>query len=48
MRTTLLAFLLAMFAASAANACSYHMTMAQSDQSQPAQTAQAQAPAQNE
>jgi hypothetical protein len=49
MRTTLLALLLAVFAASAANACAYHMTMAQGDdQAQPPQTAQTQAPAQYE
>jgi len=47
MRTTLVAFLLAVFAASAASACSYHMTMAQDDQGQPTQTAQTQAPAQD-
>jgi cytochrome c-type biogenesis protein CcmH/NrfG len=49
MRTTLVAFLFVAFAASAASACSYHLTTAQDDQAQPAQTAQTQpAPAQNE
>lgn len=53
MRSTLLAFLfaggLAALAATSASACAYHMTMAQGDQAQPAQTAQAQpAPAQYE
>jgi hypothetical protein len=53
MRTTLLALLfaggLAALSAAAASACAYHMTMAQGDQAQPAQTAQAQpAPAQYE
>ena len=51
MRSTLLAFLfaggLAALTAASASACSYHMTMAQGDQAQPAQTAQTQqAPAQ--
>jgi len=53
MRTMLLAFLfaggLAALTAASASACPYHMTTAQDDQAQPAQTAQAQpAPAQNE
>jgi hypothetical protein len=53
MRSTLLALLFAggfaALTAASASACSYHMTMAQDDQAQPAQTAQAQpAPAQNE
>jgi hypothetical protein len=47
MRTTLLAFLFAALTAASASACSYHLTMAQGDQAQPAQTAQTQqAPAQ--
>jgi hypothetical protein len=53
MRSTLLALLfaggIAALTAASASACPYHMTMAQGDQEQPAQTAQAQpAPAQNE
>jgi hypothetical protein len=53
MRSTLLALLfaggLAALAAASASACAYHLTTAQDDQAQPAQTAQAQpAPAQNE
>jgi hypothetical protein len=53
MRSTLLALLFAggfaALAAASASACAYHMTMAQGDQAQPAQTAQAQpAPAQYE
>ena len=46
MRSTLLAFLLAgglaALTAASASACAYHMTMAQGDQAQPAQTAQTQ------
>jgi hypothetical protein len=53
MRSTLLAILFAggfaALTAASASACAYHMTMAQGDQAQPAQTAQAQpAPAQYE
>jgi hypothetical protein len=49
MRSTLLALLFAALAAAPSSACAYHMTMAQSDQAQPAQTAQTQsAPAQYE
>jgi hypothetical protein len=52
MRTKLIAVLLAgglaVIAAASAAACPYHMTMAQGDQSQPAQTAQAQPPAQSQ
>jgi hypothetical protein len=53
MRSTLLALLLAggfaALTAASASACAYHMTMAQGDQAQPAQTAQGQpAPAQYE
>ncbi len=49
MRTMLLAFLFAALTAASASACTYHLTTAQDDQAQPAQTAQAQpAPAQNE
>jgi hypothetical protein len=53
MRSTFLALLFAggfaAFTAASASACAYHMTMAQGDQAQPAQTAQAQpAPAQYE
>ncbi len=48
MRTMIVALVFAVFGATAAGACSYHMTMAQGDAAQPAQTAQAQAPAQNE
>jgi hypothetical protein len=53
MRSTLLALLFAggfaALTAASASACAFHMTMAQDDQAQPAQTAQAQpAPAQYE
>jgi len=53
MRSRLLAFLfaggVAALTAASASACAYHMTMAEGDQAQPAQTAQAQpAPAQYE
>jgi len=53
MRSTLLALLfaggLAALAAASASACAYHLTTAQDDQAQPAQTAQTQqAPAQYE
>jgi hypothetical protein len=49
MRSTLLALLFAALSAASASACSYHLTMAQGDQVQPAQTAQTQqAPAQYE
>jgi hypothetical protein len=49
MRTMLLAFLFATLTAASASACAYHMTMAQGDQAQPAQSAQTQqAPAQYE
>jgi len=53
MRSTLLALLfaagVAALTAASASACAYHMTMAQGDQAQSAQTAQAQTtPAQNE
>jgi hypothetical protein len=53
MRLTVLALLFAggfaAFTAASASACAYHMTMAQGDQAQPAQTAQTQpAPAQYE
>ena len=50
MRSMLLALLVAggfaALATASASACAYHKTMAQDDQAQPAQTAQAQAPAQ--
>jgi hypothetical protein len=49
MRSTLLALLFATLTAASASACAYHLTMAQGDQAQPAQTAQTQqAPAQYE
>jgi hypothetical protein len=52
MRTKLLAFVLgaslAALAAVSASACAFHMTSADNDQAQPAQTAQAQPPGQSQ
>jgi hypothetical protein len=48
MRTTIVALLLAVLAASVASACPYQATMAQGDDQAQSQTAQTQAPAQDE